>query len=154
MVREKQAHWLESQCAFILHIRHTTIEQICWLHQVLEKTHENQHHTHHILVDNKATFDSPIMDSELPIMFGLDIPAKLIRLRSSSIKVREKPFWIYWYHVKFQTRRRLSLTSSRRIFCFIPEYIAIVLCSRKVSSRLCVNVHIDIEMIGNLNLGC
>ena len=38
------------------------IDQIFKLSQILENIHETQVNTHHIFVDYKAAFDSPIMD--------------------------------------------------------------------------------------------
>ena len=40
----------------------STIDQIFTLRQILVMTHENQDKTHHLLVDFKAAFDSPVRD--------------------------------------------------------------------------------------------
>ena len=58
----------------------STIDQIFTLRQILEKTHENQIDTHHLFVDYKAAFDSPIRDCLYATMSEFGIPAKLIRL--------------------------------------------------------------------------
>ena len=58
----------------------STIDQIFTLRQILEKRHENQDKTHHLFVDFKAAFDSPVRDRVYTAMSELGIPAKLIRL--------------------------------------------------------------------------
>ena len=58
----------------------STIYQIFTLRQILEKIHEKQVDTHHLLVDYKAAFDRPIRDRVFAAMSELGIPAKLIRL--------------------------------------------------------------------------
>ena len=58
----------------------STIDQIFTLRQILEKTHENQIDTHHLFVDYKAAFDSPIRDCLYATMSEFGIPAKLTRL--------------------------------------------------------------------------
>ena len=58
----------------------STIDQIFTLRQILEKRHEDQDRTHHLLVDLKAAFDSPVRDRVYTAMSELGIPAKLIRL--------------------------------------------------------------------------
>ena len=58
----------------------STIYQIFPIRQILEKTHEKQVNTHHLFVDYKADFDSPIRDRVYAAMSELGIPAKLIRL--------------------------------------------------------------------------
>ena len=72
----------------------STIDQIFTLRQILEKTHEKQVDTHHLFVDYKAAFDSPIRDCLYATMSEFGIPAKLIRLcrmtlsnTTSSVKV-------------------------------------------------------------------
>ena len=72
----------------------STIDQIFTLRQILEKTHEHQVDTHHLFVDYKAAFDSPIRESLKKVMVEFKIPAKLIRLcmmtlrnTTSSVKV-------------------------------------------------------------------
>ena len=65
---------------------------ILW--QILEKRLESQQDTHHLFVDYKAAFDSPIRDQVYNIMSEFGIPAKLTRLcrmtllnTSSAVKV-------------------------------------------------------------------
>ena len=69
----------------------STIDQIFTLRQILEKGLENQGRTHHLFVDFKTAFDSPVRDRVYNTMSELGIPAKLIRLSrmtlSSSVKV-------------------------------------------------------------------
>ena len=72
----------------------STTDQILTLRQILKKTYENQIDTHHLFVDYKAAFDSPIRDRVYAVMAELGIPAKLIRLcrmtlskSQSSVKV-------------------------------------------------------------------
>ena len=72
----------------------STIDQIFTLRQILEKTHEFQVDTHHLFVDYKAAFDSPIREAVHEIMAELGIPAKLTRLcmmtmsnTTSSVKI-------------------------------------------------------------------
>ena len=68
-----------------------TLNQIFTLRQIMEKRHESQDKTHHLFVDFKAAFDSPLRDTA---MSELGISAKLIKLcrmmlsnSCSSIKV-------------------------------------------------------------------
>ena len=72
----------------------STIDQIFTLRQILEKTREKQVDTHHLFVDYKAAFDSPIRDCLYTTMSEFGVPAKLVRLckmtlsnSSSSVKV-------------------------------------------------------------------
>ena len=53
----------------------STIDQICSLRQILEKTHEKQVDTHRLFVDYKDAFDSPTRDRGFAV---LGIPANLI----------------------------------------------------------------------------
>ena len=58
----------------------STIDQIFTLRQILEKIHETQVYTHHLFVDYKAAFDSPIRAVMFfAAMSELGITAKLIR---------------------------------------------------------------------------
>ena len=58
----------------------STIDQIFTLRQILEKTHEKKIDTHHLFVDCKAAFDSPIRDHVFAAMSELGLPAKVIGL--------------------------------------------------------------------------
>ena len=58
----------------------STIDQIFTLRQILKKTNEKQVDTHHLSVDYKAVFDSPIRVRVFAAMSELGITAKLIRL--------------------------------------------------------------------------
>ena len=60
-----------NQCGFIS--GKSTIDQIFTLRQILEKTHERQVDTYHLLVDYKAVFDGPKRASPYATMseFGI-----------------------------------------------------------------------------------
>ena len=66
------------QCGFIS--GKCTIDQIFTLRRIREKRHENQVKTHHLFVDFKAAFHSPVRDRVYNAMSELGIPANLIRL--------------------------------------------------------------------------
>ena len=82
----------------------STIDQILTLRQTLEKTHEIQVDIHHLFVDCKAAFGSPIRERIFTAMPERGISAKLIRLyrmmlsnSCNSVKVRmdlSEPFQI------------------------------------------------------------
>ena len=57
-----------------------TIDQIFTLCQILAKKYENEDKTHHLFVDFKAAFDSPVSDRVYVAMSELGIRAKLISL--------------------------------------------------------------------------
>ena len=57
----------------------SAVDQIFALCQILEKRHEHQDRTHHLFVDFKAAFDSPVRNRVYAAMSELGIPAKLIR---------------------------------------------------------------------------
>ena len=58
----------------------STIDQIFTLRPILKETCEKQDKTHHLFVDFKAAFDSPVREHVYTAMSELGIPAKLIRL--------------------------------------------------------------------------
>ena len=58
----------------------SSIDQIFTLCQILEKIHNTQVDAHHLFVEYKACFDSPIRDRVFAAMSELSITAKLIRL--------------------------------------------------------------------------
>ena len=58
----------------------STTDQIFTLRQILKKTHEKQVGAHHLFVDYKTAFDSPIRDRVYTPMSELSTSAKLTRL--------------------------------------------------------------------------
>ncbi|KAI8121895.1 Craniofacial development protein 2 [Lucilia cuprina] len=64
----------------------STIDQIFTLRQLLEKTMERKIDTHHVFVDYKAAFDTPIREKFYVAMSELGIPTKIVRLCSMTLR--------------------------------------------------------------------
>ena len=73
------------QCGF--RAGKSTIDQICTLRQILEKTEEKQIGTHHLFVDFKPVFDTSHRDQLYAAISEFDIPAKLISLCEMTLKI-------------------------------------------------------------------
>ena len=94
------------QCGFIP--GKSTIDHIFSLRQILKKTHEHQVDTHHIFVDYKAAFNSPIRDC---LFLGVWYPSKADKALQYDIEQncklcqnRNKPFRAIRHYSRLPTR--------------------------------------------------
>ena len=85
------------------------IDQIFTQPQILEKAHEKQNKTHHLFVQLKEAFDSPVRDRVYAAMPELSILVKLIRMTLSSLcsSVKIGNERTFRYHARLQTWRPL-----------------------------------------------